>query len=179
MRVRDHIALSATSVALLHRSLDRGALGFWAGSVLVDVDHYLWFGVREGRWNPLAAMRFFNEVHPPQDAATRALHNPMGPLALVLLGVRRPTLLPIALGMVLHLALDAGHEARMNEARAVALQRDAFACQACGRRSADVSTHLWQQPWLLPSYQPQNLVSLCGPCHETAHAQGRRAGSWS
>jgi hypothetical protein len=170
MRVRDHIALSATGAALLHRRLDRGALGFWAGGVVVDVDHYLWFGLREHRWNPLVAMRFFNEADPPQHAATRALHNPMAPLALVLVGGRRPALLAVALGMVLHLALDACHEARLDAARALALRRDDFACQACGTRAADVSTHLHQQPWLLPSYKPQNLVSLCGPCHEAAHS---------
>jgi hypothetical protein len=170
MRVRDHIALSATGAALLHRRLDRGALGFWAGGVVVDVDHYLWFGLREHRWNPLAAMRFFNEADPPQHAATRALHNPMAPLALAFLGGRRPALLAVALGMVLHLALDACHEARLDAARTVALRRDDFACQACGTRAADVSTHLHRQPWLLPSYGPQNLVSLCGPCHEAAHS---------
>jgi hypothetical protein len=168
MRVRDHIALSATGAALLHRRLDRGALGFWAGGVLVDVDHYLWFGLREHRWNPLAAMRFFNEAHPPQHAATRALHNPMAPLALVLLAGRRPALVGVALGMVVHLALDACHETRMDAARNVALRRDAFACQACGQRAADA--HLRHQPWLLPSYKPQNLVALCGPCHEAAHS---------
>jgi hypothetical protein len=168
MRVRDHIALSGTGAALLHRRLDRGALGFWAGGVLVDVDHYLWFGLREHRWNPLAAMRFFNEAHPPQHAATRALHNPMAPLALVLLAGRRPALLGAALGMVVHLALDACHDARMDAARSVALRRDAFSCQACGRQAADA--HVRHQPWLLPSYKPQNLVSLCGPCHEAAHS---------
>ena len=170
MRVRDHIALSTTAVALLHRRLDRGALGFWAGGVLVDADHYLWFGLRQRRWNPLAAMRFFNEAHPPQHAATRALHNPVAPLALVLLGGRRPALLGVALGLVVHLALDACHEARMDAARSVALRRDDFACQVCGTRAGDVSTHLHQQPRLLPSYKPQNLVSLCGHCHEAAHA---------
>jgi hypothetical protein len=168
MRVRDHIALSTTGAALLHRRLDRGALSFWAGGVLVDVDHYLWFGLRERRWSPRAAMRFFNEAHPPQHAATRALHNPMAPLALVVLGGRRPALLGVALGMVVHLALDACHEARMDAARTVALRRDTFACQACGQRAADA--HLRHQPWLLPSYNPQNLVSLCGPCHEAAHS---------
>jgi hypothetical protein len=168
MRVRDHIVLSTTGAALLHRALDRGAVGFWAGGVLVDVDHYLWFAVRERRWNPLAAMRFFNEAHAPQHASTRSLHTPIALLALVVLGVRRPALLPLVLGMVLHLALDACHEARMDAARTMALRRDAFACQACGRRAAEA--HLRQQPWLLPSYKPQNLVSLCGPCHEAAHS---------
>jgi hypothetical protein len=168
MRVRDHIALSGTGAALLHRRLDGGALGFCAGGVLVDVDHYLWFGLRERRWSPLEAMRFFNEAHPPQHAATRALHHPIVPLALLLAGLRRPALRPLALGVLVHLALDACHEARMDAARAAALARDDFACQACGTRAADA--HLRRQPWLLPSYKPQNLVSLCGPCHEAAHA---------
>ena len=179
MRVRDHIALSTIGAALLYRRLDRGALGFWAGSVFVDVDHYLWFGLRERSWSPLAAMRFFNEAHPPQHTAIRALHNPVAPVALVLLGARRPALLSVALGMVLHIALDACHEARLRAARTTALRRDAFACRECGRRAADVSTHLRRQPRLLPSYKPQYLVSLCGPCHETAHARERQAGSWS
>ncbi len=170
MRVRDHIAVSATGAALLHRCLDRGALGFWAGGVLVDVDHYLWFGLREHRWSPLAAMRFFNEAQPPQHAATRALHNPVAPIALVLLAGRRPALLSLALGMALHLALDACHDARLDEARSVALRRDRFTCQSCGKSVANVSAHVRQQPWLLPSYKPQNLVALCGPCHEAAHS---------
>jgi hypothetical protein len=153
-------------------------MGLWAGSVLIDLDHYLWFCVQQRRWNPLAAMRFFNEAHPPQDAATRVLHSPLAPLAFILLGVRRRALLPVALGMVLHVALDVHHEARMNEARAAAIERDNFSCQVCGTGEARVGTHLKQQPWLLPSYEPRNLVSLCTACHEAAHARGRWAGSW-
>jgi hypothetical protein len=178
MRVRDHIALSTAGAALLHPWLRRGAVGLWAGSVLVDIDHYLWFCLTERRCNPTAAMRFFNEADPPQHAATRALHTPVAPLALVLAGTRRRALLPVALGMALHLALDMQHELRMDEARAAAMERDDFSCQACGTRASHVATHLRRQPWLLPSYDEQNLVSLCSPCHEAAHARERRAPAW-
>jgi len=173
MRVRDHIALSTAGAGLLHPWLGRGAVGLWAGSVLIDVDHYAWFCLRQRRWNPLAAMRFFNEAHAPQHSATRVLHSPVAPLAVLLLGVRRRSLLPVALGMGLHVALDRRHEARMDEVRGAALERDDFSCQVCGTRAPHVGTHLRRQPWVLPSYGAQNLVSLCAPCHESAHARGR------
>ena len=57
MRVRDHIALSTAGSALLHPWLRRGVLGLWVGSVLVDLDHYVWFCLRQSRCDPLAAMR--------------------------------------------------------------------------------------------------------------------------
>jgi len=173
MRVRDHIALSTTGAALLHPWLGRGALGLWAGSVLIDLDHYAWFCLRQRRWNPLAAMRFFNEAHAPQHGATRVLHSPAASLATLLLGVRRQWLLPVALGMGLHVALDRRHEARMDEVRGAALERDDFSCQICGTRAPHVGTHLRRQPWVLPSYETQNLVSLCASCHDSAHARRR------
>jgi 5-methylcytosine-specific restriction endonuclease McrA len=86
--------------------------------------------------------------------------------------------LPVALGMALHVALDVRHEVRMNQARAAAMERDDFSCRACGTRASHVGTHLRRQPWLLPSYDAQNLVSLCAPCHAAAHARERGAGAW-
>lgn len=179
MRVRDHIALSTTGAALLQPWLQQGAIGLWAGSVLIDVDHYLWLGLRQRRWNPRGAVRFFNEASPPQHAATHLLHSPVVPLGLLVLGTRRRELIPVALGMVLHIALDLRHDARMDAARSVALERDAFTCQVCGTQAPEVGTHLRRQPWLLPSYRAQDLVSLCGPCHEAAHAERGRAGRWN
>jgi 5-methylcytosine-specific restriction endonuclease McrA len=170
MRVRDHIALTTTGAALARPWLRNGVVGFWAGGVLVDVDHYLWFSLRERRASPLAAMRFFNEAHPPQHAATRVLHSPLIPIAALILGLRRRALIPLGLGMALHIVLDRVHDAHMDRARALALERDAFVCQVCGLQAADVGTHLQRQPWLLPSYELENLVALCDPCHDAAHA---------
>ena len=57
--------------------------------------------------------------------------------------------------------------------------RDRLSCQACGSQARRSDTHLQRQPWLLPSYAPQNLISLCRPCHESrprardgGHARG-------
>ena len=179
VRVRDHIVLSPAGAALLGPWVGRGGLGFVTGSVLIDADHYIWFCMRQRRLNPLAAVRFFNEADPPQHSATRVLHAPVTLLAILLVGVRRRRLLPVALGMGLHVALDAYHEARMNKARAAALERDEFSCQACGARAPHVGSHIRHQPWLLPSYRTQNLISLCDRCHEAAHTRGMGSVSWT
>jgi hypothetical protein len=179
MRVRDHIAVSTAGAVIARPWLRRGALGLWAGGVLVDLDHYAWFCVRERRVSPFDAMRYFSEAHPAQHSATRALHSPLVPLALVLFGARRPALLPVAAGIALHIALDAQHEARMAAARAAALQRDLFTCQACGEQAAGVETHLQSQPWVMPSYAPARLVALCDACHEAAHSRTRWDAAWN
>jgi hypothetical protein len=166
------------AAALLRRFVRRGAAGLVAGGVLIDADHYAWFCLRHRRLNPLAAVRLFNEAHPPQHPGTRALHSPVALLVVLGAAVRRPWLLPVALGMGLHVALDAQHETRMGKARAAALERDAFRCQACGSRAPHLDAHIRHQPWLLPSYATQNLVALCPGCHEAAHARGKGPGSW-
>jgi hypothetical protein len=179
MRVRDHIALSTAGAALLSRRLGRGVVSVWAGAVLIDVDHYVWFCLRERRLNPVSAVRYFNAAHPPQHAATRALHSPLALLAVLLLGARRPHLLAVSLGMGLHVALDRLHEARMDRARTAALRRDDLTCQECGTQGPQVGAHLQRQPWLLPSYRSQNLISLCPPCHRAAHELRPGSQSWS
>jgi hypothetical protein len=179
MRVRDHMVLSTAGAALARPWLRRRAIGLWAGGVMVDVDHYVWFCLRERQWSPVAAMRLFNEAHPPQHSGTRLLHSPLVPLVLVIAGRRRPGLVSVAAGIALHIALDAHHEARMAHARAAALERDAFACQACGARAADIETHLRSQPLVMPSYAAHNLVALCDACHEAAHVRTGWDASWN
>ena len=170
MRVRDHVLISGAAAALAAPFLGRGAVGLLAGGVLIDADHYAWFCLRHQRLNPLAAARFFNQADPPQHAATRALHAPAALLAAALLGVRFRRLLPVALGMILHGALDAQHTLRMDQVRAVAMVRDGYSCRVCGPGTPAAGTHLYRQPALLPSYRVRNLISLCGPCHEAAHS---------
>jgi hypothetical protein len=177
VRVRDHIVLSTAGTALLYRWAGRRVLGAWVGSIFIDVDHYLWFCWRQRTVDPLAALRFFNTAGPPHHPGTRLLHILPVPLSVLLLGARRQGALPVALGMILHVAMDAYHEARMGEARAAALRRDHATCQACGASEVNVSTHLSRQPWLLPSYRVQNLITLCSGCHEAAHALATRSGS--
>lgn len=179
MRVRDHVLISTAGAALAAPFIGRSALNAWAGSVLIDADHYAWFCLCQRRLNPLAAARFFNQANPPQHRATRALHAPAILVAILLLGLRQQRLLPIAAGMGLHVALDAHHVARMDQARSAALARDGHSCQVCGTTAPPVGAHLWRQPRLLPSYRAQNLISVCDRCHEAAHARRTGAAPWS
>ena|SRR6266568_401439 len=118
-----------------------------------------------GDTDPLAlSSHFFNQADPPHNSATRALHSRAALLSVLLLGLRHRRLLPVALGMGLHVALDARHLARIDQARSAALARDGYSCQVCGTTAAPVDAHIWRQPRLLPSYQARNLISLCGRC---------------
>jgi hypothetical protein len=178
MRVRDHLAVSTLSAALLAPWSGRAMAGLWAGSVLIDADHYVWFCLSHHTVSTRRALRFFDEAHPPQHAGTRALHTPVALAVAGGLALRRPRLRPAVLGMGLHVGLDLVHERRMDGARTAALRRDGFVCQACGTRAGDVGTHVWHQPRLLPSYATRNLVSLCPHCHEVAHRRAGGDGTW-
>jgi hypothetical protein len=178
VRVRDHVLISTAGAALAAPFIRRNALGLWAGGVLIDADHYAWYCLKQRRLSPRAAAQFFNQADPPQYSATRALHAPAAVGAVALLGLRQHRLLPVALGMALHVALDAHHEARMGKARADALKRDDFRCQACDSQESPVHAHVWRQPKLLPSYRMRNLISLCLRCHEEVHMNGKGWGSW-
>jgi hypothetical protein len=162
---------------LLYPRLRGSVLGPWAASILIDVDHYLWFCLQQRRLNPVAAVRFFNQAQPPQHRQTRLLHSPALLLVLLLLTRQRMTAWAL-LGMAFHVGLDAYDTARRRRTRADALARDGFTCQHCGAQGPGVVTHLWHQPCLLPSYRREHFTSLCGACHETAHASRRAAAPW-
>lgn len=179
MRVRDHVLISTAGAVLAAPFIGPGALSLWAGGVLIDADHYVWYCLKQRRLSPMAAAQFFNEADPPQHGATRALHAPAVLAAAFLLGLHRQRLLPVVLGMGLHVALDAHHLARMGRARSAALARDGYCCQACGTAAPPVRAHVWRQPALLPSYQAENWISLCGPCHDAAHARPRGPALWT
>ena len=177
MRVRDHVLISTADAALAAPFIGRRALGLWAGGVLIDIDHYAWFCVQQRRVSPRAAARFFNGADVPGHPATRALHAPAVLLLVLLLGLRDSRLLPVGLGMSLHVVLDTWHVARLKRARSAALERDGHTCRACGAPSA--CAHVWRQPMLLPSYQVKNLISLCRACHDAAHACQKEPDPWT
>lgn len=172
MRVRDHVAVSTTAALLCRPARATMALGLWAGGVLIDADHYLWYCVRHRSLNPIAAVRYFNDGKAPRSSTTKALHHPLALIVLLIAAVRRPRMMPVLVGMGIHVGLDTFHEARMNAARRSAVTRDQFSCRRCGNRSQDVSAHVAHQPILFPSYRTENLISLCGNCHRLAHQRG-------
>ena len=152
MRVRDHVVLSAAGAALLRRWTGRGAAGLIAGGVLIDADHYAWFFVRHRQLNPVAAIRFFNEAHPPQHPrhaaaalARRAARR----------GGRRAPLAAAAAGgprgwacMSPWTRITRPHA----PGAASALERTNTAARHADHGHAR-STRTSAQPWLLPSYR--------------------------
>ena len=173
--MRDHVAITTAAAAVLYPLVGRRALGVLAGGVLIDCDHYLWFAVRHRSLNLASAVRFFNDGKAPASQATKVFHSPFAISLALLIGARRRAVLPVALGMAMHVAMDAYHESKMNRARVEALKRDDFTCQVCGSKDPDVTAHLSRQPLLLPSYNIENLVTLCPPCHRAEHARPRRS----
>ena len=181
MRVRDHIALSTAAAALLFPVFGKRVATAWAASILIDADHYLWFVANERRVDPVAAVEFFNEAQPPPATNVRWFHSPVALGIVAALATRRRSLLPVAIGMAAHAAVDVYHDARMNRVKEAALRRDGYRCQECGAQDETVTAHTKSQPALLPSYRVSNFVALCGPCHLAAHgkppaAQSRRLG---
>jgi hypothetical protein len=170
MRVRDHVALSTASAALLYPWFRSTVIGPWAASILIDADHYLWFCLCKRSLNPLAAVRYFQQAQPAQHGGTRLFHSPAVLLLLSATRWRR-----LALGMAFHVALDTYHKIRSAQARDAGVRRDHSICQACGRHEPGVFAHLRHQPRLLPSYRTEHFVSLCRSCHEIAHARDGRS----
>ncbi len=173
MRVRDHILLSSGGAAFLYPWLRDSVLVPWAASILIDVDHYLWFCVHERSVDLRKAVRYFNQAQPPQHAGARLLHHPAILLVLLMLSARWRWAALLLMGMTFHVGLDIYHSARLDRARAAALCRDCFTCQRCGIQGPGIVAHQWCQAWLLPSYRPDYLISLCAQCHEIAHVQAR------
>jgi hypothetical protein len=178
VRVRDHILISTAGAVAAAPFIGRGALSLWAGGVLIDADHYAWYCLTQRRLSLPAAAKYFNQADPAQHSATRALHAPPVLFTALVLGLRQRRLLPVVLGMSLHVVLDTAHQARMDRARSAALARDKHSCQACGTKTPPVAAHVWRQPKLLPSYRIQNLISLCARCHEAAHARSTGPAPW-
>src|SRR5215469_1551742 len=174
MRVRDHMLLSTVGAALLYPWFGRRVAAGWAGSVLIDVDHYLWFVANEKRLDPVAAVQFFNESQPPPATNVRWFHSPVALGIVGALSLKSRALRPVFLGMAAHVALDTYHDARMERVRKQVLRRDSYTCQECGARGDTVTAHTARQPALLPSYRLSNYVTLCVDCHADAHASPPR-----
>ena len=177
MRVRDHIALSTAAATLLFPFFGKPVAPAWAASILIDTDHYLWFVANERRLDPVAAVQFFNEAQPPPATNVRWFHSPLALSVVAVVAARRRALLPVAIGMAAHVAVDVYHDARMKRAKEAALRRDGFRCQECGAQDDTVTAHTRTQPAVLPSYKVSNFVALCGTCHVAAHQKVPAAAS--
>ena len=181
-----HVALSTAAGLLWRRRRGRFPTLWWLASLLVDVDHYVGYGLFTGRWHPGEAW------YGSRDAALRRRH-PRMPLhhwplvgALMLVGRRWRPLQTVALGWAFHLVLDMVGRARPRLAyryrrwrylRAwyVVAARAGYRCEHCGATGPYLELHHRVPETLGGRFHPDNLVLLCPSCHDRAHARPPRA----
>ena len=116
MRFRSHLVVSALAGIIAYpRSPRRAALIALSG-VIIDIDHFVLYASRSGDADPLSAMRYdkWRKVR-PRTGDTRPRYGPLrsiahhAPLTLPLTwGLTRlfPALMPLTLGITIHLAMD-------------------------------------------------------------------------
>lgn len=114
MRPSEHVLYGGLASAALYPAIGAQAGFFFAGSVLIDVDHYIDFLYysRFRDWHPRAMFRFHGHLFSLKEKrellALEAFHTAefLAGFLLVGLWMRSQPLLLIFAGMVFHLALD-------------------------------------------------------------------------
>jgi membrane-bound metal-dependent hydrolase YbcI (DUF457 family) len=121
MLPKQHAAYGAAAALALAPLLREQSVALWAGSVLLDVDHYLWYVAHEGDLSLPRAYRYFLDrrngvirAPPGWGKGSRPLHGPVPVGLLGLLAWRWPRLRAVFLGVALHSLLDAYAEHRLN-----------------------------------------------------------------
>jgi hypothetical protein len=112
-----HAAFGAAAALALAPWLRRRSVGLWAGSVLIDADHYVWYAVHRHDLSLRRAYHYFRQVRSGEQRLqgdARPLHGPLNVAWMALLAWRWPAFRPIFLGVLLHSLLDAYAERRFN-----------------------------------------------------------------
>ena len=171
MRLHTHLATSTMLAAALYRRAPLRAALLIAGGVLLDTDHYLLYALRSGNWNPLAALRYDGWRHAPRAAAdTRQrygslrsiFHHAWLTLPLVWgISARCQILRPLAIGVTLHLALDAPFK----QLDWRVWRRAGDRCERCGARGRDHRViHLVPPRHGGARWALENRAAWCRPC---------------
>lgn len=112
-----HAAAGAVVSLALTPWLGLRSAGVWAGSVFIDVDHYLWYVVHKRDISLPRAYHYFLSAHEgtvERGGDARPLHGPLNVTWMFLLAWRWPAVRPIFLGVLVHSLLDAYAERRLN-----------------------------------------------------------------
>lgn len=174
MRVQEHIALSAGAALVALPLLKKDVWIPLAASVLIDVDHFLWYAVTYGTLNLKEAVHYFGQADPPQLPEARLLHNPLllGSLLFLAARLRSRLLLLVLLGLLFHISLDTIHVTQMGRLKRDLSGQAHRTCPECGANFEPLQLHTVHFARnLLDRYNPQHFVVLCPDCHERAHAK--------
>ncbi len=182
MRPSWHIAFSTTVAFTWHLRRRRFPLLWWLASLLVDIDHYVWYGLTTGRWHIKSAWygsrtEEFRLRHPRMPFHRWTLVG-----FLLLIGKWQPKVSAAAWGVGFHLLLD--EVGRMHPRiayryrqwryhrlwRKIVAQRG-HRCEHCGTSEGILELHHRVPESLGGRFTPDNLVLLCPACHDRAHAR--------
>jgi len=174
MRVEDHIGLSAGMAVVALPWLKRKVWIPFASSVLIDVDHYLWFAVTHRELSLRAAARHFGQADPPQLAQTRLLHHPLalGTLLVAAAATRSRILWLVLGGLLFHVGLDAVDVAQTRSLKLRLIEDADHKCERCGQQYDLLqlhTRHVAANPF--DHYNPRHFAVLCPTCHEREHDQ--------
>ncbi len=177
MRVQEHVKISTVAAVIALPWLKKDVWIPLAASVLIDVDHYLWYAVTRRTLSLRAAVRYFGQADPPQLPQARLLHHPIVLSLLLVLALRtRSRILWLMLaGLLFHVSLDAIHVTQMNRLKWSLSEQAHSVCSECGQHVATLQLHTVHFARnILDRYNPQHFVVLCPACHEKAHATGNK-----
>jgi hypothetical protein len=136
----------------------------FAASLLIDVDHYLWYAVTHRTLSLRAALQFFNQADPPQTAGMKFMHQPL------FLGLRSRLLFLILAGLLFHVSLDVVHLTQMSNLKRTLAEQAQNVCPECQCYVDVLQLHTVHYARnLLERYHPKHFVVLCPACHEKAH----------
>jgi hypothetical protein len=173
MRIQEHVVLSTGAALVALPWLKKDTWIPLAASVLIDVDHYLWYAMTYGTPSLRAAIGYFGQADPPQLPEARLFHNPLilGGLLFLAIRLRSRSLSLILLGLLFHISLDALHATQMSRLKRTLSEQAHYTCPQCGADFEKLQLHTVHfARSLLDKYNPRHFVVLCPECHEQAHA---------
>jgi hypothetical protein len=174
MRVEDHIGLSAGMAIVALPWLKKQAWIPFASSVLIDVDHYLWFAVTHRELSLRAAVRHFGQPDPPQLAQARLFHHPftLGTVLVAAAASRSRILWLVLAGLLFHVSLDMVDVAQKRSLKLRLSDEAEHRCDGCGEHQDLLqlhTLHVAANPF--DHYNPRYFAVLCPTCHQRAHDQ--------
>lgn len=172
MRVQDHIKLSAAATAAALPWLKKDAWIPFAASILIDVDHYLWFALVYRTLSLRDALRFYTQANPPRKPEMKLFHQPpfLALLLFIAVFTRSKWLWLIISGLLFHVSLDVIHGTQMSRIRRVLHEEARGTCSACGLTGAKLEIHTLRfSRHIIDRYNLAHYVALCPSCHEKAH----------
>ena len=172
MRIQEHLKLSSAAALVALPWLKQDVWLPFTASILIDVDHFIWYAITHRTLSLRATLRYFGQAHPEQRPMTKFLHSPLvlGPLLLIATLTRSKWLWLILAGLLFHVSLDTIHVTQMNHLKQTLSTQADKTCPQCNQHCDALQLHTVHfSSNIMDRYNPAHFVVLCPICHEEAH----------